>query len=83
MDVVTSFGGTELKVDEWGIDACYSGTQKALGCPPGLSPVTLNDKAVQAISNRKTKVNSWYLDLSMIEDYWGHARIYHLLHLSI
>ena len=77
VDAVTSLGGTELKVDEWGIDACYSGTQKALSCPPGLSPVTLNDKAVEAISNRKTKVVSWYLDLSMIKDYWGHERVYH------
>ncbi len=77
VDAVTSLGGVELKVDEWGIDACYSGTQKALSCPPGLSPVTLSDKAVEAISNRKTKVSSWYLDLSMIKNYWGQERTYH------
>ncbi len=77
VDAVTSLGGTELKVDEWGIDACYSGTQKALSCPPGLSPVTLNDRAVEVIGNRKTKVSSWYLDLSMIKNYWGQERAYH------
>lgn len=77
VDAVTSLGGVELKVDEWGIDACYSGTQKALSCPPGLAPVTLNEKAQQVITNRKTKVQSWYLDLSMIQNYWGQERVYH------
>ena len=77
VDAVTSLGGTELKVDEWGIDACYSGTQKALSCPPGLSPVTLGKKAIEVLKNRKTKVNSWYLDLTMIQNYWGEKRTYH------
>jgi alanine-glyoxylate transaminase/serine-glyoxylate transaminase/serine-pyruvate transaminase len=77
VDAVTSLGGVELKVDEWGIDACYSGTQKALSCPPGLSPVTFNERATDVIKNRKTKVQSWYLDLSMIQGYWGKERVYH------
>lgn len=77
VDAVTSLGGVELKVDEWGIDACYSGTQKALSCPPGLSPVTLNEQARAIIGKRKNKVQSWYLDLSMIQNYWGKERVYH------
>jgi alanine-glyoxylate transaminase/serine-glyoxylate transaminase/serine-pyruvate transaminase len=77
VDAVTSLGGAPVRVDELGIDACYSGTQKCLGCPPGLSPVTFNDRAVEVIRKRKTKVQSWYLDLSMIEKYWGSERIYH------
>lgn len=77
VDAVTSLGGVELKVDEWGIDACYSGTQKALSCPPGLSPLTMNKKARAAIANRKNKVQSWYLDLTMIQNYWGQERFYH------
>lgn len=77
VDAVTSLGGVELKVDEWGIDACYSGTQKALSCPPGLSPITFGEKAVEVLNNRKTKVHSWYLDLTMIQNYWGQKRVYH------
>jgi alanine-glyoxylate transaminase / serine-glyoxylate transaminase / serine-pyruvate transaminase len=77
VDAVTSLGGTPVRVDELGIDACYSGTQKCLGCPPGLSPVTFNDRAVDVVRNRKAKVQSWYLDLSMIEKYWGSERVYH------
>lgn len=77
VDAVTSLGGVELKVDEWGIDACYSGTQKAISCPPGLSPITFNDQACEIISQRKTKVQSWYLDLTMIKNYWGQQRVYH------
>jgi alanine-glyoxylate transaminase/serine-glyoxylate transaminase/serine-pyruvate transaminase len=77
VDAVTSLGGAPVRVDELGIDACYSGTQKCLGCPPGLSPVTFNERAVEVIRNRKTKVQSWYLDLSMIEKYWGSERVYH------
>ena len=77
VDAVTSLGGAPVRVDELGIDACYSGTQKCLGCPPGLSPVTFNERAVEVIRNRKSKVHSWYLDLSMIEKYWGSERIYH------
>lgn len=77
VDAVTSLGGVELKVDEWGIDACYSGTQKALSCPPGLSPITFSDRARKALHNRKGKVQSWYLDLTMIQNYWGKERFYH------
>jgi alanine-glyoxylate transaminase/serine-glyoxylate transaminase/serine-pyruvate transaminase len=77
VDAVTSLGGAPVRVDELGIDACYSGTQKCLGCPPGLSPVTFNERAVEVIRQRKTKVQSWYLDLSMIEKYWGSERVYH------
>jgi alanine-glyoxylate transaminase/serine-glyoxylate transaminase/serine-pyruvate transaminase len=77
VDTVTSLGGAPVRVDELGIDACYSGTQKCLGCPPGLSPVTFNERAVEVVRNRKTKVQSWYLDLSMIEKYWGSERVYH------
>ena len=77
VDAVTSLGGAPVRVDELGIDACYSGTQKCLGCPPGLSPVTFNERAIEAVRKRKTKVQSWYLDLSMIEKYWGSERVYH------
>ena len=77
VDAVTSLGGAPVRVDELGIDACYSGTQKCLGCPPGLSPVTFSERAVEIIRQRKTKVQSWYLDLSMIEKYWGSERVYH------
>jgi alanine-glyoxylate transaminase/serine-glyoxylate transaminase/serine-pyruvate transaminase len=77
VDAVTSLGGAPVRVDELGIDACYSGTQKCLGCPPGLAPVTLNDRALEVVRKRKAKVQSWYLDLSMIEKYWSNERVYH------
>jgi len=77
VDTVTSLGGAPVPVDELGIDACYSCTQKCLGCPPGLSPVTFSERAIEAVRKRKTKVQSWYLDLSMIEKYWGSERVYH------
>ncbi len=79
VDAVTSLGGSELKVDEWGIDAIYSGTQKCLSCVPGISPVSFNDKAIEVIKNRKTKVNSWFLDLNLVMGYWGAnaKRAYH------
>jgi alanine-glyoxylate transaminase / serine-glyoxylate transaminase / serine-pyruvate transaminase len=77
VDTVTSLGGAPVRVDELGIDACYSCTQKCLGCPPGLSPVTFSERAIEAVRKRKTKVQSWYLDLSMIEKYWGSERVYH------
>jgi alanine-glyoxylate transaminase/serine-glyoxylate transaminase/serine-pyruvate transaminase len=77
VDTVTSLGGMNVDVDGWKIDACYSGTQKCLSCPPGLSPVTFNDTAVNVIENRKVKVRSWYLDVSMIRKYWGSERLYH------
>ena len=77
VDTVTSLGGAPVRVDELGIDACYSGTQKCLSCPPGLSPLTLSERALETVRKRKTKVQSWYLDLSMIEKYWGSERVYH------
>ncbi len=77
VDAVTSLAGAPLEVDGWKIDACYSGTQKCLSCPPGLAPVTFSEKALSVMRRRKTPVQSWYLDLSMIEKYWGSERIYH------
>jgi len=66
-----------VRVDDWLIDACYSGTQKCLSCPPGLAPLTFGARAIDALRRRRTKVQSWYLDLSMIERYWGEERVYH------
>ena len=77
VDAVTSLGGHTLEVDGWGIDACYSGTQKCLSCPPGLAPVTFSERGVAAMEARKTKVRSWYLDLGLIRNYWGEDRAYH------
>lgn len=78
VDAVTSLGGIPVKVDEWGIDALYSGTQKCLSCPPGLAPLTFSDKAIEVLHARKTKVPNWYLDLTMITAYWeGSSRSYH------
>lgn len=77
LDCVTSLGGVPVEIDAWGIDAAYSGTQKCLSCPPGLSPVTLGPRAVEKLEKRKTKVQSWYLDLSMVRQYWGQERFYH------
>jgi len=77
LDAVTSLGGCPVEIDAWGVDACYSGTQKCLSCPPGLSPVTFGPRALEAIRRRKRKVQSWYLDVSMIEKYWGAERVYH------
>jgi alanine-glyoxylate transaminase / serine-glyoxylate transaminase / serine-pyruvate transaminase len=78
VDTVTSLGGIEVAMDAWGIDALYSGTQKCLSCPPGLAPLSFSEKALSALENRKTKVPNWYLDLSMIMQYWkGAKRAYH------
>jgi len=77
VDTVTSLGGHEVAVDDWGIDICYSGTQKCLSVPPGLSPFTANEKALAALKNRKKKGPSWYLDLSLLSDYWATGRLYH------
>ncbi len=79
VDTVTSLGGSELKVDEWELDAVYSGTQKCLSCPPGLSPVTFSEKAINKIKTRKTKVQSWFMDLNLVLGYWGSGskRSYH------
>ncbi len=70
-DTVTSLGGIPLKIDEWNIDVSYSGTQKCLSCPPGLSPVTFNNRAVEFIKNRKIFVQSWFMDLNLVLGYWG------------
>ncbi len=79
VDAVTSLGGSELKVDDWGIDAIYSGTQKCLSCTPGLSPVSFSERAVEVITTRKTKVQSWFLDTNLVMGYWGPnaKRAYH------
>ncbi|GAB4514436.1 MAG: alanine--glyoxylate aminotransferase family protein [Sulfuricaulis sp.] len=78
VDTVTSLGGSPLKVDEWGLDAIFSGSQKCLSCTPGLSPLTLNDRAVDKIKKRKTRVQSWFLDLNLVMGYWGSGkRAYH------
>jgi alanine-glyoxylate transaminase/serine-glyoxylate transaminase/serine-pyruvate transaminase len=77
VDAVTSLGCVPLKLDEWGIDAVYSCSQKGLSCPPGLSPVSFSQRALDAIHRRKTKVQSWYLDLSLLQQYWGDERAYH------
>jgi len=78
VDAVTSYCGTHLKVDEWGIDALYSGSQKCLSAPPGLSPVTFSQAAIDVLDRRKTKVQSWFLDLTLVKNYWaGAKRAYH------
>ncbi|MBP8805973.1 MAG: aminotransferase class V-fold PLP-dependent enzyme [Kofleriaceae bacterium] len=77
VDCVTSLAGMPVELDAWGVDAAYSGTQKCLACPPGLSPVTLSPRAVARLDARRTKVPSWYLDLSLLKAYWGQERAYH------
>jgi len=79
VDAVTSLGGIEVSVDAWGVDAMYSGTQKCLSCVPGLSPVTFSERAVKRISERKQKVQSWFLDMQLVMGYWGGSgkRAYH------
>ncbi|MEM2122502.1 MAG: alanine--glyoxylate aminotransferase family protein [Candidatus Bathyarchaeia archaeon] len=80
VDAVSSLGGCELEVDDFGIDVCYSGTQKCLNSPPGLSPITFSERAMEAVRDRKSKVKSWYFDVSMIEKYWSsgsRSRFYH------
>ncbi|MBX7150480.1 alanine--glyoxylate aminotransferase family protein [bacterium] len=79
VDAVTSLGGVPVKVDEWQIDAIYSGTQKCLSCIPGLSPLSFGPRAVEKIKNRKTKIQSWFMDLNLVMSYWsgGTKRAYH------
>lgn len=77
VDAVTSLGGVAVNVDERLIDACYSGTQKCLSAPPGLAPITFGPRAEAKLARRKSKVPSWYLDLTMISQYWGKERVYH------
>jgi alanine-glyoxylate transaminase/serine-glyoxylate transaminase/serine-pyruvate transaminase len=77
VDAVTGLGGVPVEVDKWQIDAIYSGTQKCLSCPPGLSPVSFSPRAMEVVMGRKQKVQSWYLDVSMLANYWGQNRVYH------
>jgi alanine-glyoxylate transaminase/serine-glyoxylate transaminase/serine-pyruvate transaminase len=77
LDCVTSLGGVPVRLDAWGIDAAYSGTQKCLSCPPGLSPVSFSERAITRVRERATPVQSWYLDVSLLAGYYGSERIYH------
>ena len=79
VDTVTSLGGTPVKVDEWSIDAIYSGSQKCLSCTPGIAPVSFSERALEKVRNRQTKVQSWFMDLNLIMGYWGEGakRAYH------
>jgi len=77
LDTVTSLGGCPVRIDDWEVDAVYSGTQKCLSCPQGLSPVSLSSRALEAATRRKTKVQSWYLDVNLLSSYWGQERVYH------
>ena len=77
VDMVTSLGGVEVAVDAMGIDVAYSGTQKCISCPPGLSPITFGPAAIKALESRKSPIVSWYLDMSMVRSYWGAERKYH------
>jgi len=77
LDTVTSLGGVPVEIDNWDVDVSYSGTQKALSCPPGLSPLTVSERARDVLINRKSKVANWYLDLSLVNKYWGKERTYH------
>jgi alanine-glyoxylate transaminase/serine-glyoxylate transaminase/serine-pyruvate transaminase len=74
---VTSLGGIPVQADAWGVDVAYSGTQKCLSCPPGLGPLTVSPRAREILGERKSQVPNWYLDLSMVERYWGDERTYH------
>ncbi len=76
-DTVTSLGGVPLFIDEWGIDLAYSCSQKGLSCPPGASPFTMSDRALEKLSQRPGKVPNWYLDMSLVGKYWGVERTYH------
>ena len=77
IDAVTSLGCIPVEVDKWGIDVCYSCTQKGIGAPPGLAPFTISERAMGTVRRRKSKCRSWYLDVALIEHYWGPDRLYH------
>jgi len=77
VDAVTSLGGHEVRMDDWGMDVCYSATQKCLGAPPGLAPISLSDAAMEVVSKRPTKVQSFYFNLKDLESYWNETRAYH------
>ncbi len=77
LDTVTSLGGCPVRIDDWQVDAVYSGTQKCLSAPPGLAPVSLSPRAMEVATKRKNKVQSWYLDVNLLASYWGQERVYH------
>ncbi len=77
VDTVTSLGGSPIRTDEWNIDAIYSGSQKCLSCPPGLSPVSFSERVVELVKSRQRKVQSWFMDLNLQLGYWGSSRTYH------
>ncbi len=77
VDTVASLGGVPARVDEIGIDVCYSGSQKCLSCPPGIGPITFGPRAMEIMENRRTPVGNWYLDVTMVQKYWGEERTYH------
>jgi len=77
LDTVTSLGGLPVEIDAWDVDVAYSGTQKCLSAPPGLAPLTVSPRARETLRSRRTPVANWYLDLSMVEKYWGKERTYH------
>jgi len=77
LDTVTSLAGCPVEVDKWEIDVCYSGTQKCISAPPGLSPISFSERAMKVLEERKTKVPSWYFDMHMVKKYWGKERVYH------
>jgi alanine-glyoxylate transaminase/serine-glyoxylate transaminase/serine-pyruvate transaminase len=77
VDAVTSLAGCPVKIDDWELDVVYSGSQKCLSCPPGLAPITFAPRAAEAINARQARVQSWYLDMTMVQRYWGEERFYH------
>jgi alanine-glyoxylate transaminase/serine-glyoxylate transaminase/serine-pyruvate transaminase len=77
LDCVTSLGGLPVRIDDWGVDIAYSGTQKCLSCPPGLAPLTVGPRAQEVLRERETEVANWYLDLNVLQEYWGSERTYH------
>lgn len=77
LDTVTSLGGVSVFLDDWSVDAAYSGSQKCLSCPPGIAPLSFGPRAAEKLNNRKSKVPNWYLDLTMVGKYWGSERTYH------
>ncbi|MDG2050353.1 MAG: aminotransferase class V-fold PLP-dependent enzyme [Myxococcota bacterium] len=77
LDCVTSLSGLPVELDQWGVDAAYSGTQKCLSCPPGLSPISFSERALSRVRARSTPVQSWYLDVSLLDGYYGDDRVYH------
>ena len=79
VDAVTSLGGQTLRVDEWGIDICYSGSQKCLGAPSGLAPITFSERAVERIEQRTTPVDSFYLDVLLLDKYWTERQYHHTI----